>query len=79
MDPRATVTTDILGSRIVVTDYSYNQYDHVGDSWTNPVIVIPAENNSYIIQQVINIFLVFYEYVYKSLLLNPVQSPQTTL
>jgi len=62
MDPRATVTTDIFGSPIVITDYSYNKDDYVMDSRNNPVIVIPVEKYSYIIPQVINIFLIFYEY-----------------
>jgi len=62
MDPRATVTTDIFGSPIVITDYSCNKDDFVTYSRTNPVIVIPVEKYSYIIPQVINIFLIFYEY-----------------
>jgi hypothetical protein len=62
MDPRATVTTDIFGSPIVITDYSYNKDDYVMDSRNNLVIVIPVEKYSYIIPQVINIFLIFYEY-----------------
>jgi hypothetical protein len=62
MDPRATVTTDIFGSPIVITDYSYNKDDFVTDSRTNPAIVNPVEKYAYIIPQVINIFPIFYEY-----------------
>jgi len=62
MDRRATVTTDIFGSPNVITDYSYNKDGFVKDSRTNPVIVIPVEKYSCIIPQVINIFLIFYEY-----------------
>jgi len=73
MDPSAMVTTDIFGSPIVITDYSYNKDDYVTDSRTNPVTVIPVEKYSCIIPQVISIYRIFYEYrrliarVYESL------------
>jgi hypothetical protein len=62
MDPRATFTTDIFGFPIVVTDYSDNTYDRLADSRTNPAIINLLDKCLCIIAQVINIFLLFYEY-----------------